>query len=132
MAAGAKKRVLVADDEQDARDYVQAVLEEQYELLFAADGEEALALARKEKPDLIILDVQMPGKSGFDVFPELKKDSALKATPVIMLTGIKEKVGIGFSKDAMGGFMGNEPDAYLEKPIDAKELINAVRSCLAA
>ena len=130
MEASSKKRILVADDEKDARDFVNAVLEDEYEVVMASNGAEALKLASSEKPDLIVLDVQMPEMGGFDVFAELKKDEALAAIPVVMLTGVRETAGIGFSKEEMGDYFGNEPTAYLEKPIDPGKLAETVKSCL--
>ncbi len=111
--------ILIADDEPECIDFVrESLADTPYEVLGAADGEEALEVARKAKPQLIILDVQMPKLNGFEAFSQLKSDEALKSIPVIMLTGVADKVGIGFSKDAMGDFLGSEPDAYIEKPIE--------------
>ena len=89
-----------------------------------------LEKAKEAKPDLIILDVQMPGKSGFDLFSELDKDESTKDIPVVMLTGVEEKTGIGFSAKSMGEFFGKEPAAYIEKPVDATELQNTVSKLL--
>ena len=110
---------MVVDDESDAREFVRMILEsEGWEVAEAVDGNSGLEQAASLAPDLIVLDVQMPGKGGFDVFAELSKDPATKEIKVIMLTGIAEKTGIRFSADDMGEFMGKEPDAYVEKPID--------------
>jgi CheY-like chemotaxis protein len=119
-----KKRVLIVDDEPDAIDIVETYLSEIRGIitLSASDGDSGLEKAKETKPDLIILDVQMPGKSGFDVFRELKKDESFKDTPVIMLTGVKEKTGLGFSADDMHEYLGSEPEAYIEKPVDAVTL----------
>ncbi len=113
------KKALVVDDEMDAREFVKAILEpDGWEVVEAEDGASALEKVRAEKPDLMVLDVQMPGKTGFDVFGEIVQDGELADLKVVMLTGVKEKVGIGFSSDAMGEFYGKEPAAYVEKPID--------------
>ena len=125
-----KKRVLVVDDETDARDFVKAVLEDDFEILMAANGDEALKVASAKSPDLILLDVQMPGQSGFDVFIALRKEEGLAKIPVIMLTGVREKAGIGFSKKEMGDYFGEEPNAYLEKPIDPGKLSETVKRVL--
>ena len=125
-------RVLIADDEQDVRTFVGAVLEnEGYELLKAADGEEALQQARQGGPDLIILDVEMPKMDGFSVFGELRRDESTRAIPVIMLTGVTARTGIKFDAEAMGDYLGSEPDAYMEKPMDAQELVATVAKLLA-
>jgi twitching motility two-component system response regulator PilH len=127
------KKILVVDDEQDAVDFVSEVLEgEGYQVVTAPDGSKGLASMRSEKPDLVILDVQMPEMDGFEVFQEMKKDDALKAIPVVMLTGIREKVGMGFSADEMKDFMGEKPYDYIEKPIDPGKLRESVKKILPA
>jgi CheY-like chemotaxis protein len=125
------KKILVVDDEPDALDFVKEVLEtEGYMVLTAEDGVKGLALMRSEKPDLVFLDVQMPEMDGFETFQEMVKDDELKSIPVVMLTGIKEKVGIGFSADEMKDYMGKKPAAYLEKPIDPAKVRETVKQIL--
>ena len=98
---------------------MRALLESDgWTVIEAADGEAGLARARADKPDLMVLDVQMPKKDGFSVFADLAADPQGFAGKIVMLTGVRQKVGIGFSADDMGEFMGREPDAYVEKPID--------------
>ena len=127
-----EKRVLIVDDEPDAVDIVEAMLSEISGIttLSAYDGNSGLEKAKETKPDLIILDVQMPGKNGFEVFTDLKQDESLMDTPVIMLTGVKEKTGLGFSADDMKDYMGKEPEAYIEKPVDPTTLQNTVSKLL--
>jgi CheY-like chemotaxis protein len=67
---------------------------------------------------------------GFEVFQEMKRDGSLKAIPVVMLTGIREKVGIGFSADEMKDYMGERPNGYIEKPIDPAKLREAINKVL--
>jgi len=113
------RKALVVDDESDARDFVRAILEpDGWEVEEAENGTSGLEKAAALKPDLIVLDVQMPDKNGFDVFTELIKDPGTKDARVIMLTGVAEKTGIKFSADDMGEYLGKEPDAYVEKPIN--------------
>jgi CheY-like chemotaxis protein len=122
------KKILVVDDEQDAIDFVKEVLEsEGYMVLTAPDGARGLSRMRSETPDMVILDVQMPEMDGFEVFQEMKKDEGLKSIPVVMLTGIRDKVGIGFSQEEMKDYMGDKPTDYLEKPIDPGRLRDAVK-----
>ena len=112
-------KVLVVDDEADAREFVRAIMEgEGWDVIEAEDGESGLAAVKSEKPDLVVLDVQMPGMDGFGMFGELVKNPETQDLKVIMLTGVGQKVGIRFSSDAMGQFLGKEPAAYVEKPID--------------
>ena len=123
-----EKCVLIVDDEPDAVDIVEIMLSEisGISTMSVNDGESALVKARETNPDLIILDVQMPYKSGFDVFTELKKDESTKAIPVIMLTAVEEKTGIGFSAEAMKEFLGTYPEEYIEKPVNAMILQKTV------
>jgi CheY-like chemotaxis protein len=114
-----KKTVLVVDDESDARAFVRAILEpEGWEVAEAFDGVDGLKQAKAFKPDLIVLDVQMPRKNGFEVFNALSQDADTNNIKVIMLTGVAEKTGIRFSGKEMGDYFGEEPAAYVEKPID--------------
>jgi len=130
MAAEPKK-VLIVDDEADARAFVQAVLEDEgYALLTAEDGQAGLEAVRRERPDLIILDVQMPRKDGFQVFHDLRRDAETKSIPVIMLTGVADRLGLGASAEAMGEYFGSEPEAYIEKPIAPEGLKETVRRLL--
>lgn len=126
------KTVLIVDDEQDAVEFVEAVLSEVGDIatISANDGLSGLEKAKEATPNLIILDVQMPEKSGFDVFVDLKKEASTKNIPVIMLTGVADKVGISFSAKEMGDFIGEEPDAYIEKPVDPEELKKTVSKML--
>jgi CheY-like chemotaxis protein len=127
-----EKRVLIVEDEPDAIVIVEAMLSEIGGIITLStnDGVSGLERAKETKPDLIILDVHLPGKSGFDVFSELKKDESLKDTPVVMLTGVREKTGLGFSAEDMKEYFGREPEAYIEKPVDAAKLQNTVSRLL--
>ena len=119
--------VLVVDDESDARAFVSAVLEaEGWDVTEAEDGEKGLELIRKLKPDLVVLDVQMPNMNGFDVFRRLAEDAEIRDTKVIMLTGVAEKTGLGFSAEDMEQFLGRKPAAYIEKPINPASLRRVV------
>ena len=127
----APKKVLVVDDEQDTLDFVSAVLEDEgVEILSARDGDAGLKAARAHRPDLIVLDLQMPGKDGLTVLIELRQDEAMKATPVIILTGVGRATGVKFSKSDVGDFVGEEPDAYVEKPVAPEAFRSTVRRLL--
>lgn len=89
-----KAKILLVDDDEDFVEATKLVLESKpYEVIVAQDGDEGLAKARKEKPDLIILDVIMPVKDGFSAAEQLKKDTELQKIPVIMLTSFAIKGG---------------------------------------
>ncbi len=124
-------KILIADDEQDCIDFVRdALADTSYEVLAAMDGEQALEVAREQCPQVIILDVQMPKRNGFEVFAELRADEKLKSVPVIMLTAIAEKVGIKFAGKDMGEYMGSEPEAYVDKPIEPIVLKQTIKRLL--
>ncbi|MCJ7744355.1 MAG: response regulator, partial [Dehalococcoidales bacterium] len=89
---------------------------------------EGLAKARKEKPDLIILDIIMPVKDGFSAAEQLKKDPALKKIPVIMLTSFSEKGGETSLSVSQG--LALDADDYVDKPVAPQELLRRVESLL--
>ena len=127
----AAKTVLIVEDDADAAAFATAVLEEEgLTTLHARNGEAGLEAARTEHPDLIVLDIQMPKKDGFTVFSELRDDEATKHIPVVMLTGTAQTTGVRFSKAAVGDLLGMEPDAYVEKPVDADVLCSTVKRLL--
>ncbi|MBM4039011.1 MAG: response regulator [Planctomycetes bacterium] len=126
------KKVLIVDDEADMRDFAQAALEDDgYQFVFAADGVEAVERAAAEKPDLIVMDVQMPKKDGFAALYDIRRDPALRAIPVILLTGIAEKTGVRFDAGTVKEYMGEQPEAYFDKPVDPDVLREAARKLLA-
>ena len=126
------KKVLVIDDEPDAIEFVKAVLEElgSFRVIPAYEGKEGLEQAKIEIPDLILLDIMMPEKDGFQVFYELRQGEETKDIPVIMLTGVADKSGIRFFKDDMKNYMGYEPIDYIEKPLNPERLKSAVSNVL--
>lgn len=126
-------KILIADDEQECIDFVRdALADTPHEIIAAMDGEEALKMAKENSPQLIILDVQMPKATGFQVFEELKADQKLSSVPVIMLTGTAERTGVKVTGKDMGQYMGAEPEAYIDKPIEPIVLKQTVARLLAA
>lgn len=114
-------RILLADDEQDSIDFVEAALADaNCQVTSVTDGNRALELARAQKPDLVILDVQMPGYNGFEVFSKLRADRQFDATPIVMLTGINDRTDFRkkFNAKEMGEYTGSEPEAFIDKPIE--------------
>ncbi len=124
--------VLVADDEPDARAFVRSVLEDRYRVVDVPDGARALEAAAAHPPDLIILDVQMPQKDGLATLYELRQKAATKAIPVILLTAVAERTGVRFTADLVKEYMGERPEAYLDKPIDPAALLATVERLLGA
>ena len=124
-------KILIADDEQECIDFVvNTFAETDYEIICASDGEEALSLAQQEKPNLIVLDVQMPKMSGFEVFHKLRSDAQFADTPIVMLTGIGSRTGVKIDGQDMGDYLGTEPDAYIDKPIEPIILKQTVNKLL--
>ena len=81
--------ILVVDDEADVRAFLTAVLEKEgHRVVTATDGRQALEVAAKERPDLIVLDLQMPEQTGTDFYRRLTKDEALRNTPIIVVSGV--------------------------------------------
>lgn len=118
------KKVLIADDEQNIVISLDFLLRrEGFEVLVAADGEEALAKARSERPDLVLLDVMMPKMNGFDVCQALRADPDLASMRVLMLTAK------GRDTEVTKG-LGLGADAYMTKPFSTKELVAQVRALL--
>lgn len=126
-------KILIADDEQECIDFVRdALADTPHEIIAAMDGQEALEMARENSPQLIILDVQMPKATGFQVFEQLKADQKLASVPVIMLTATAERTGVKLTGQDMGQYMGTEPEAYIDKPIEPIVLKQTVARLLAA
>lgn len=120
MSAGSKK-ILVVDDEIVILDLAKEMLEKQgYEVLTAPDGKKGLELARSQKPDLVILDVNMPKMNGFQVLSEIKKDKKTMGIPVFMLTTRNAEEDI---QKGMEGYA----DKYLPKPFTPQKLMEEIR-----
>jgi DNA-binding response OmpR family regulator len=117
-------RILVADDNETNRDILATRLEANgYEVLHAGDGEQALAVTREHRPDLILLDIMMPKLDGIEVCKRIKADAALPFTPIILVTAKAE------SGDVIQGLDAGA-DEYLTKPIDQKALVARVKALL--
>lgn len=131
MTQESRGKILIVDDDPDAVEFVKTVMEVAgYEAVDAANGVQGLEKAREELPCLAILDVQMPEKDGFSMFVEMRQDPQLKDIPVIMLTGVSDRTGIHFTASEMGDYLGEEPDAYVEKPVDPEVLQETVQKVL--
>jgi DNA-binding response OmpR family regulator len=121
-----KARILVVDDEPDLVELVRHHLQrEHYEVITASDGETALFEARRRVPDLVILDLMLPGIDGLEVCRRLRSDTRLAHIPIVMLTakGEEADVVIGLAQGA---------DDYVRKPFGVKELVARVATRLRA
>ena len=118
--------ILVVDDDLDARDFIGTVLgDENATIVEAKDGNEALELAREKKPDLVTLDITMPGKTGAQVYAEMREDPALKGIPVCIVSGQPELRKLIYQR------IVPPPDGYLDKPINEESLLMSVKKILA-
>lgn len=119
-----KKKILVVDDQVDLVKTIQFALElEQYKVLVSYNGEDALNQARKENPDLILLDVMLPKLDGYKVCRLLKFDEQYKHIPILMMTAKSQE------KDKL---IGKETgaDEYITKPFDIEELTGKIKAYL--
>jgi DNA-binding response OmpR family regulator len=126
MSESRSERILIADDEPNILISLEYLMKrEGYEVHVARDGQEALDLLQRVLPRLVLLDVMMPNKNGFEVCQALRADESLKDTLVLMLTAK------GRDTDIAKG-LGVGADAYMTKPFSTKELVVKVREMLAA
>ena len=119
-----KKIILAVDDEPNILMSIEFILDmEGYEVHTARDGDDALEAAERVRPDLILLDINMPRKDGYEVCRILRKREHMAGTKVIMLTAkgqtLERKKGLEVGADE-----------YVTKPFSADELLNAIRTCL--
>lgn len=120
----AGEKIMIIDDESNIVELVRYNLEMNgYKVLFAFDGNEGLNIVKEKKPDLILLDVMLPGIDGFDVCKAIKKDKEIENIPVIMLTAKGEE----FDK-ILGLELG--ADDYITKPFSIRELLARIKAIL--
>ena len=118
----AKKKILVVDDEQDMVMALKVRLKANgYNVVFASDSVQAFTIANKENPDLIILDIVIPGGGGFVVAERLKQSAATHRIPIIFLTGIQGGQERAYKLGASG---------YLMKPYQPEELMETIDNAL--
>jgi len=121
----AGRRILVVEDEDDVRTFLQTVLEDEgARTLEATDGDEALEIARREQPDLITLDLSMPGKDGVEAFTELRSEPDIASIPVCIITGHPEFRKVVYDRTVV------PPEGYMEKPVQPEDLVQNLRRIL--
>ena len=117
--------ILIIDDDVGVRGVLKAILERAgHEVAAGGDGAEGLQLAREHKPDLVMLDIEMPGMNGFDVCSLMKTDTALQAIPVVIMTG-RPVAGIPVRARAVGAV------DLVAKPFERDILIKKIDAYLA-
>lgn len=119
-----KKNILIVDDEEDIVKLLTTIFElEEYEVHSAKDGEEALKIARLVHPGVMLLDVQIPLKNGYEVCKEIKSDIDLSDTKVLMITGMVQNYDREKAEDARA-------DALINKPFRSQVLVEKVEGLL--
>ncbi len=119
-----RRKILIADDEPNIVISLEFLMQrEGYEVRVARDGQEALAAIARERPDLVLLDVMMPHKSGFEVCQAVRADESLQGTRILMLTAK------GRDTDVTKG-LALGADAYVTKPFSTQELVAKVAQLL--
>ncbi len=115
-------KIIVVDDDPDLLFVVSKFLEKEgFEVVCFESGEECLEKLEKNKPDLILMDIMMPGLDGWETTEKIKSNPATKDIPVVMLTVKGER------EDKLKSFHETKCDGYIVKPVDRKELIKVVR-----
>ncbi len=128
------KRILVLDDEPDVVTYLETLLRDNgYDTRTARNGREGMDLIRKEKPDLITLDISMPESSGTRFYKELKNDPQLSDIPVVVVTAV---TGSGGDPYAFREIMTHRqqvppPEGYIPKPIEIDDFLETIATILA-
>ena len=115
------KTILVCDDEPSLRELVRAVLGSEYRFIEVDDGHQALALTRELRPDLLVLDLMLPGLSGLDVLAAIRVDEALRTLPVVVVTAWSHAEASALDAGA---------DRFVAKPFEPDELTTAVEELL--
>jgi DNA-binding response OmpR family regulator len=115
-----KNKILIAEDDDMVQKIIREVLEDDFELIFAEDGNRALQLAKDHKPGLLLLDIMMPEKNGFEVCRELREEKELQRSIIIMVTALSDK-----DSEKMGLKAG--ADDFITKPFNPLELRTKVK-----
>ena len=124
-----KKKIIVIDDDPHIVTFLTVLLQDNgYDTISAENGKVGLDKTRAEKPDLILLDITMPEKSGVKFYREVRDDEYLKKIPVVMVTGVT----VDFKKFISTRRQVPPPDGYISKPVDRQELLDSIAQLLAA
>ena len=115
-----KKKIMVVDDEPSVRQLVRRILEKEYVVVEAQNGLEAFDIAKVEKPNLILMDMMMPGMDGLSACYALKQDQEMALVPVVMLTAITHELNKRLSETVMGA------KGYITKPFAPKDLLKTI------
>ncbi|MBI4283711.1 MAG: response regulator [Chloroflexi bacterium] len=114
-----RKTILIVDDEKNVRRLLRSMLGEENTIIEAEDGEVAVRMAQRHKPDLILMDIMMPKMDGYTACKTIKTTQAIKAIPVVMVTAIGYELNMELSRE-MGA------DGYITKPFSQQDLLDTV------
>jgi DNA-binding response OmpR family regulator len=125
-----RKRIVMVEDEADVARYLAAAItDEGYEVFIATNAEEGTSLVHSEQPDLVCLDLVMPGRTGASLYRELREATELSGMPIVVVSGVS-------AEDAQDRLLFGEgftpPDAFIEKPVNLPLLIETLRGLLAS
>ena len=119
-----KKTVLIVDDEPDVVTWISTLLEDNgYSTVAAQNGEEALNRIKEARPDLVTLDISMPGTSGVRFYRDMKESDDWKTIPIVVVTGISDD----FKQFISTRRQVPPPEGYISKPIEEKEILGLVK-----
>ena len=119
-----KRKILIVDDELSIRVFVKRALEKDFTILEANDGKEAVDIALTSLPDLILMDIMMPGSDGLSACHTIKQNQKTQNIPVVMLTGVGYDLNRKLSMEVMGA------DGYITKPFSLEQLRETVDKLL--
>jgi len=118
-----KKRIVIIEDEANIAKAEEMILSPHYDISVAYDGEAGLKLVKEIKPDLIVLDLMLPERGGYDVCFHIRQDHEIKDTKILMVTALAQNIDKN-----KGKFVGT--DDYLVKPFEPDQLLDAVNKLL--
>lgn len=132
MERAEDKTILVVDDEPNVRQYLGTVLEDAgFNVVTAGDGEQAMEIIRRQRPDFISLDLIMPRKSGHKLLYDLKKDKDLARIPVLIVTAhARDELGKDSLEDLLKTRVMSGPGTYLEKPVNPLSYVRSIQRAL--
>ena len=127
------KKIMIIDDEPDIRIYLMSVLEDNgYDVCTVEDGESEVAAVRDEKPDLILLDIMMPGKSGISIYRDLSQSNEFSDIKIALISGMTQNDA--FSERGFRKLIGDEsippPVSFIDKPIQIGPFMDLIKTLL--
>jgi len=132
-SVGHKKSILIIEDDINFANFLKYLIEESgYNAIVANDSAQANRILLKQQPDLITLDLVLPGETGIKLFRRLRSSQNWKDIPIIIITGVDSATNKEISyKSFLKGVKLKPPEAYIEKPIEQQRLLNAIEKIIA-